>query len=151
MRRLRPGVTAPSPRKDPELKAEVSGKGQKILIRQGIVVTMSEDARDLAPGDVLIEAGRIAAIDRRIDAPDAFVIDAKNMIVIPGMIDTHRHTWQSTLHAVGPDWLLSEYFGAMRGVLGPVYRPEDLYAATYLGAIKALLIPASPRSSIGRI
>ena len=119
-------------------EGEGPGKGQKILIRQGIVVTMSEDARDLAPGDVLIEAGRIAAIDRRIDAPDAFVIDAKNMIVIPGMIDTHRHTWQSTLHAVGPDWLLSEYFGAMRGVLGPVYRPEDLYAATYLGAIEAI-------------
>ncbi len=114
------------------------GKGQKILIRQGIVITMSEDSSDLTPGDVLIDGDRIAAVDHRIDAPDAFVIDAKNMIVIPGMIDTHRHTWQSTLHAVGPDWLLSDYFRVMRGVLGPVYRPEDLYAATYLGAMEAI-------------
>jgi 5-methylthioadenosine/S-adenosylhomocysteine deaminase len=60
------------------------------------------------------------------------------MIVIPGMIDTHRHTWQSTVHAVGPDWLLNDYFRVMRGVLGPVYRPQDLYVATRLGALEAI-------------
>ncbi len=118
--------------------AEGPGKGQKILIRRGTVVTMVKDNRDLSPGDVLIDGDRIAAVDHSIDASDAFIIDAKGMIVIPGMIDTHRHTWQSTFHAVGPDWLLSDYFRVMRGVLGPVYRPEDLHAATYLGAIEAI-------------
>ena len=117
---------------------QAPGKGQKILISQGLVVTMVEGSSDLVPGDVLIDADKIVAVDHKIDAAGAFVIDARNMVVIPGMIDTHRHTWQSTLHAVGPDWLLSDYFRVMRGVLGPVYRPEDLYAATYLGAVESI-------------
>ena len=112
--------------------------GQKILIRHGIVITMARDNRDFYPGDVLIDGSRIAAIGPNIEAKDAFVIDATGMVVMPGMIDTHRHTWQSTLHAMGPDWLLSDYFRVMRGVLGPIYRPQDLYVATYLGAIEAI-------------
>jgi hypothetical protein len=99
---------------------------------------MNDDNRDFTPGDILIDGDRIAGVDRKIDAADAFVIDAKGMIAIPGMIDTHRHTWQSTVHAVGPDWLLNDYFRVMRGVLGPVYRPQDLYVATRLGALEAI-------------
>src|SRR5262249_44675425 len=94
------------------------GRGQKILIKAGNVVTMNDDKRDFTPGDILIDGDRIAAVDHKIDAADAFIIDARGMIVIPGMIDTHRHTWQSTVHAVGPDWLLNDYFRVMRGVLG---------------------------------
>ncbi|MFD2055054.1 amidohydrolase family protein [Mesorhizobium calcicola] len=114
------------------------GKGQRILIRGGTVVTMADDHRDFAPGDILIDGDRIVDIDHKIDATDAFVIDATGMIVVPGMVDTHRHTWQSTVHTLGPDWLLSDYFGFMRGVIGRVYRPEDLYIATLLGALEGI-------------
>jgi 5-methylthioadenosine/S-adenosylhomocysteine deaminase len=114
------------------------GKGQRTLIAGGNVVTMDKSSRDFTSGDILIEGDRIVAIDHTINAADAFVIDAKGMVVIPGMIDTHRHTWQSTVHAIGPDWLLSDYFRVMRGVLGPVYRPQDLYVATRLGALEAI-------------
>jgi 5-methylthioadenosine/S-adenosylhomocysteine deaminase len=106
------------------------GRGQKILIKGGNVVALNDDKRDFTPGDILIDGDRIAAVDHKVDGADAFVIDAKGMIVIPGMIDTHRHTWQSTVRAVGPDWLLNDHFRVMRGVLGPVYRPQDLYVAT---------------------
>ena len=99
---------------------------------------MGDDKRDFTPGDILIDGDRIVAVDHKIDAAEAFVIDARSMIVIPGLIDTHRHTWQSTVHAVGPDWLLNDYFRVMRGVLGPVYRPQDLYVATRLGALEAI-------------
>src|SRR6516225_6849610 len=85
------------------------GKGQKILIKGGNVVTMNDDKRDFAPGDILIDGDRIAAVDHKIDAADAFVIDAKGMIVIPGMIDTHRHTWQSTVPPSDPTGLLPSH------------------------------------------
>jgi 5-methylthioadenosine/S-adenosylhomocysteine deaminase len=70
---------------------ESPGKGQKILIKGGNVVTMNDDKRDFTPGDILIDGDRIAAVDHNIDAADVFVIDAKGMIAIPGMIDTHRN------------------------------------------------------------
>jgi 5-methylthioadenosine/S-adenosylhomocysteine deaminase len=129
-----PGV-GPAPAQAAE---ENPGRGQKILIKGGNIVTMGDDKRDFTPGDILIDGDRIVAVDHKIDAAEAFVIDARSMIVIPGLIDTHRHTWQSTVHAVGPDWLLNDYFRVMRGVLGPVYRPQDLYVATRLGALEAI-------------
>ncbi|HEY6418699.1 MAG TPA: hypothetical protein VIX59_06825 [Candidatus Binataceae bacterium] len=46
---------------------------------------------DLPDADVLIEGRRIAAVARRLDAADADVIDARGSVVLPGMVDTHRH------------------------------------------------------------
>jgi hypothetical protein len=153
-----PAATAGDPSKLPRLRATnpastadlKPGKGQRILIRGGIVVTMAEDNRDFVPGDILVEGDRIVDIDHKIDATDAFVIEARGMIVVPGMVDTHRHTWQSTVHTLGPDWLLSDYFGFMRGVIGRVYRPEDLYIATLLALSRASIL-APQRSLTGRI
>ncbi len=43
-------------------------------------------------GDVLIENGRIAAVDKRIDAPaDVTIVDATGMYISPGIIDCHSH------------------------------------------------------------
>lgn len=42
-------------------------------------------------GDLLCEGGRIVAIGRHLDAPDAEVLDAANLTVGPGFIDVHVH------------------------------------------------------------
>lgn len=42
-------------------------------------------------GDLLCEGGRIVAIGRHLDAPDADVFDATNLTVGPGFIDVHVH------------------------------------------------------------
>jgi dihydroorotase len=61
----------------------------RILIRGGRVLDPAAD-RD-APGDVLIEAGRIAAVDTGIDADGAEVIDAHGCWIAPGFVDLHAH------------------------------------------------------------
>ena len=60
-------------------------------------------------------------------------IDAAGMLVLPGFVDTHRHTWQATVRGIAVDWTLAEYFHGMRGLLGLHFRPEDVYAANLLG------------------
>jgi len=50
-------------------------------------------------GDVLVRNGLIAqvgVIDLSL-TDDAEIIDATNMIVLPGFVDTHRHTWQTAV------------------------------------------------------
>jgi hypothetical protein len=73
-----------------------AAKGRKILIKGGNVVTMNDDKRDFTPGDILIDGDRIAAVDHKIDAADAFVIDAKGMIAIPGMIALNASLFHRT-------------------------------------------------------
>ena len=58
-----------------------------LLIKNGTVVTAAEFHR----ADVLIEGEQIKAIGHDLHAPDAEVIDAKGMFVLPGGIDPHVH------------------------------------------------------------
>lgn len=58
-----------------------------LLIKNGTVVT----AADFHRADVLIEGEHIKAIGHDLHAPDAEVIDAKGMFVLPGGVDPHVH------------------------------------------------------------
>ncbi|MEJ3747262.1 amidohydrolase family protein [Actinomycetes bacterium KLBMP 9797] len=109
----------------------------KILLRGGHVLTMDPDLGDLPEGDVLIEGGRIAAVDRRIEA-DAEVVDATGRIVIPGFVDTHRHTWEAAIRGCAPNATLDDYFVEVLDTFAPVYRPEDVYASNLAGALECL-------------
>ncbi len=59
-----------------------------LLIRHGHVKPI--DRPDFT-GDILVEAGKIAAIGEHIDAPDAEVFDAEGLLVTPGLVDAHTH------------------------------------------------------------
>jgi dihydroorotase len=61
----------------------------RILIRGGRILDPATD-RD-APGDVLIEEGRIAAVENSIEASDAEIVDAEGCWVAPGFVDLHTH------------------------------------------------------------
>ncbi|MEV5720423.1 amidohydrolase family protein [Amycolatopsis mediterranei] len=108
------------------------------LVRGGVVVSMDPAVGTLARGDVLIEDGRIAAIGPDLDAAGVEVVDARGKLVIPGFVDTHRHTWQTAFRGFGADWTFGQYRVAVHGTLGPHYRPEDVYLGNLLGRIEAL-------------
>jgi dihydroorotase len=50
-------------------------------------------------GDILIEAGKIAAIGQNLDAGEAQVIDAAGLVVAPGLVDMHVHLREPGLEA----------------------------------------------------
>jgi cytosine/adenosine deaminase-related metal-dependent hydrolase len=58
---------------------------------------MDRKLGDLYGGDVLIEDDRIAAVGHALDAGDAEVIDTTDCTVIPGFVDSHRHTWETVI------------------------------------------------------
>jgi dihydroorotase len=57
-----------------------------LIIRGGIAATLN----GIAPADVAIRAGRIAAIGA-VDGSAAEVLDASGLHVLPGVIDTQVH------------------------------------------------------------
>ena len=111
----------------------------RMLITGGCVVTMDAQLGELPQGDVLIENGRIAAIAPRLDRPEgAEVIDAAGMIVMPGLVNGHLHTWQSALRGIAGDWTFDQYMQAMHRGLATHYRPEDIYFANLMGALNQI-------------
>lgn len=109
----------------------------RILLRGGHVLTMDPHLGDLSPGDVLIEDDRIAAVDRRIEA-DAEIVDVTGRIVLPGFVDTHRHTWEAAIRGCAPNATLDDYFVDILDTFAPHYRPEDVYASNFAGSLECL-------------
>ncbi|MEV6105559.1 amidohydrolase family protein [Streptomyces sp. NPDC051940] len=108
------------------------------LLRNGHVVTMDPAIGDLQRGDILIEDGKIAAIERDLPAGDAEVLDLTGRIVVPGFVDSHRHTWEASIRGCAPDYTLDDYFTGVLDHFAPVYTPEDVYAANLAGALECL-------------
>jgi cytosine/adenosine deaminase-related metal-dependent hydrolase len=110
----------------------------RLLIRGGVVLTGDDRLGDVADGDILVEDGRIVDVGRGIEVADAEFVNAAGCVVIPGFVDTHRHTWQSVLRGLLPSCTLGDYFGRVMFGVGPRFRPEDVYAGTLLGSVEAL-------------
>ncbi len=110
-----------------------------VLFRNGLVLTMDDGHTVLPDADVLVVGERIAEIGHNLSAPDgALEIDASGGIVMPGMVDTHRHMWQTAMRGYGADWTLTQYFVWYYLESGKLFRPEDVYAGNLLAAIEAV-------------
>jgi 5-methylthioadenosine/S-adenosylhomocysteine deaminase len=113
--------------------------GRPIVFRNATVLTMDGAHRVLRGGDVLITGERIAEVGPGLQVPEGTAeIDATGGIVMPGMIDTHRHMWQTAMRGYGADWTLTQYFVWYYLQWGKVFRPEDVYAGNLLAAMEAI-------------
>ena len=110
----------------------------RILFKGATILPMDGMSEDLPVGDLLVEDDRIAAIGSNLDIDDAEVIDSSGMVMCPGFVDTHRHTWQTPLHGVRTDWNLLDYMTYIRGMYCVCYEPEDAALANWVGALEAL-------------
>ncbi len=111
---------------------------ERVLLRGGYVLSMDETVGELPVGDVLIEDGVIAEVRPRVDVEDAEVVDVGRHVVMPGFVDTHRHTWQTPFRGICADWTLEDYFRGIRMSISPNCSAEDVYAGNYVGALEAL-------------
>src|SRR3954466_10463873 len=110
-----------------------------LVFRGGTVLTMDASCTVLTDADVLVVGDRIEAVGRQLEVPEGTrEIDARGGIVMPGMIDTHRHMWQTAMRGYGADWTLTQYFVWYYLEHGKLFRPEDIHAGNLLSAWDAL-------------
>lgn len=113
----------------------------RLLVDDVRLVSMDPAVGEPADAAVLVQDGRIAAAGPRGDiaAPaDAERIDGRGGILLPGLVDTHRHTWQTALRGICADWTLGEYFRGIRQAVSPRMTADDVAAGTLAGALEAL-------------
>jgi 5-methylthioadenosine/S-adenosylhomocysteine deaminase len=117
----------------------MSDSDRPVILRNGLVLTLDDAHTVLPNADVLIIDSRIAEVGPGLTAPAGAVeIDATGGIVMPGMVDTHRHMWQTVMRGYGADWTLTQYFVWYYLESGKLFRPEDIYAGNLLGALEAI-------------
>ena len=107
----------------------------RTLLRGGCVLTLGKKTPNFATADVLIEDGRIAEVGSGVRARDAENVDASETIVMPGFVDTHRHTWRSLFRNVGDASPNGEVLDPSK--LAGHLQPDDVYAATLVGLLGA--------------
>jgi cytosine/adenosine deaminase-related metal-dependent hydrolase len=113
----------------------------RILIKNGIILTLDKSAGNFPLGDVLIEGTKISAVGPNLSVEDAEVIDASDMIVMPGFVDSHRHVWEGILRNIGTDVPLegeAGYRSLILNTLAPAFRPEDAYVGNLVGLYGAI-------------
>ncbi|RBY76697.1 amidohydrolase [Geodermatophilus sp. TF02-6] len=113
--------------------------GRPLVFRGGTVLTMDPSSTVLSDADVLVVGDRIEAVGPRLEVPEGTQeVDARGGIVMPGMIDTHRHMWQTAMRGYGADWTLTQYFVWYYLEHGRRFRPEDVAAGNRLAAVESL-------------
>jgi cytosine/adenosine deaminase-related metal-dependent hydrolase len=116
-----------------------AGARRPVVLRGGLVLTLDDAHRVLPGADVLVVDDRIAAVGPDLDVPEGTTeIDARGGIVMPGMIDTHRHMWQTAMRGYGADWTLTQYFVWYYLESGKHFRPQDVRAGNLLAAVEAI-------------
>lgn len=112
---------------------------REILITGGHVVTLDDALGDVPDGDVRVQDGVITQVAvGLLPGPDAEVVDARGRLVIPGLIDTHRHVWQGAIAGFTPQMTGYGYGPAVLTGISLQHTPADIYAGTLWGALQAL-------------
>ena len=125
---LAPGLIAPAP-----AQTAPAARGN-YLIKDGSVVTVDAALGVLPRADVLVRNGRIEAVGPNLQAAAAELIDAADMIVMPGFVDTHYHMWS----AIGRNYIGDGGFGYFpaKNATSTLYQPVDFYNSVMLGLLE---------------
>lgn len=114
---------------------------ETILIENGAIITMDELASSYNPGYLLIKGNKI--IDVNVgSAPEELRrsatqrIDARNMAVMPGMVNSHTHLFQSFIRGLADDKPLLEWLKTAIWPVAKVLNPEEAHLAALVGLIE---------------
>ncbi|KXH68390.1 hypothetical protein CSAL01_00263 [Colletotrichum salicis] len=112
----------------------------KYLITGGHIFTLDDSVGDFDNDAILVENGIIKAIGKasEISAPDAEVIDATEGVIIPGMVDAHRHVSMSLTRGIGVDQHLWHFLSNTYTRWLPATGVEEMYTSALVGALEAI-------------
>ncbi|MCF8063047.1 MAG: amidohydrolase [Deltaproteobacteria bacterium] len=126
-----PATHPPDPRQE---------EAPDLIVRGGIVLTMAEGRAPIREGTVRIRQGRILSVDDRAEAdPGVEILDARDAVVLPGLVNTHGHTAMTLFRGYADDlpldeWLFNRIFPAEARFLDP----ETVYWGTLLGCLEMI-------------
>jgi len=112
------------------------------LLSHATVVTMDPERTVIDDGAVCIRDDRIVdvgpATDLQAKYTDAQRLDCTGRVIIPGLINTHTHLFQTLLKGLGDDRVLKDWFTTMTAPSAVELTPDDCYAAALHGCVESI-------------
>lgn len=114
----------------------------RTLIKNGYVVTVNANRDVLRDGSVVVNGSFIECVAPAQTPPDGEfddVIDAKGMIVIPGLINAHQHFYYHLFKGVANGLLIEDWFPNVVHRVTPYLTDDDMELTSCLASIEMLL------------
>jgi Cytosine deaminase and related metal-dependent hydrolases len=109
-----------------------------IIIKNAYVLTMDPERGDLKNETVVIEDGKITEIGKKTDESAETVIDAKQSVVMPGLVNTHTHAAMTLFRGYADDLQLADW---LEGHIWPAeakLTAEDVYKGSLLACLEMI-------------
>lgn len=107
----------------------------RLLIKDATIISMDNNIGALRSGSILLEDQKILEVGENIEADAEEVVNGREFIVIPGLVNEHQHTWQTGIRGIAGDWPMGKNLRSMHASLGPQFRPDDIYIGNHAGAL----------------
>ncbi len=104
-----------------------------LLVKNALIVTMDDHRREIPEGGLFIHDGFIEQVGPSSELPQSAddVLDLKNHVVFPGLVNTHHHFYQTLTRTI-PAAQDSNLFNWLK-TLYPIWArltPEDIFTST---------------------
>src|SRR5271156_7156465 len=113
-----------------------------VIFADAWLITMNEQREVLEGASVCVDKDRIVAVSTRRDLerrfPTAEIVDCSGRIVMPGMVNTHTHLFQTLLKGLGDDMVLKKWFTCMTGPSAVHLTAPDAHAAALHGCVESI-------------
>ena len=110
----------------------------KTLIKNAYILDMVGEKPNIQKNDILIEDNIIKDIEKDIGTEVDEKINAKNMLIMPGLVNTHTHLAMSIFRGYKDDRKLMDW---LENAIFPVedkLQPDDIYWNSYLSCLEMI-------------
>ena len=108
----------------------------EFTIANAYVMTMDGPLGDVAGGSVHVKNGEIVAVGKDVKGGGQ-KIDGTGMIVMPGLVETHWHMWNTLFRSFSGDKPEEGYFPTVAR-FGQQMNADDIFQSTRLSAAEAI-------------
>lgn len=116
--------------------------GTLLLRHAELLVTMDDDDRRIPDGGLFVRDGVVEQVGPTADLPAEAdeVMDARGMIVLPGLVNTHHHLYQTLTRAVPAvqDATLFQWLKTLYPIWANL-TPEAVYTSALVGLAELML------------
>ena len=111
-----------------------------LLTHADLLVTMDAERRRVADGGLFIRDNAIVQAGPTAELPETAdsVIDARGMIILPGLVNTHHHLYQTLTRCIAQDSVLFDWLVTLYPIWARL-TPEAVYVSAKVGLAELML------------